>query len=128
MFPGRRYRSGRERLRYQTPSKTAPAVSQATASSAATLALPTIREVSTSGTGSTPSKASLMVSLAINGRPSSGAIARARVVFPLAGGPDTTTNVPGGRSWPRHHHVNPRMVRVGFAVVEVTSFLEGMTI
>jgi hypothetical protein len=68
----------------------------ATASSAATLAVPMAREVSTSGTGSTLISASLIVSLATSGRPSAGAIARARVVFPLAGGPDTTTNVDGG--------------------------------
>jgi hypothetical protein len=49
-----------------------------------------------SGTGSTVISASLMASRAISGRPRAGAIARARVVLPLAGGPDTTTNVPGG--------------------------------
>jgi hypothetical protein len=38
-----------------------------------------------------------MVSLAISGRPSAGASALARVVFPLAGGPDTTTYLPAGR-------------------------------
>jgi DNA-binding MarR family transcriptional regulator len=37
-----------------------------------------------------------MVSLAISGRPSAGASALARVVLPLAGGPDTTTYLPGG--------------------------------
>jgi hypothetical protein len=35
-----------------------------------------------------------MVSLAISGNPRTGAIARDRVVFPLAGGPDTTTKTP----------------------------------
>jgi hypothetical protein len=37
-----------------------------------------------------------MVSLAISGRPSAGASALASVVLPLAGGPDTTTYLPGG--------------------------------
>src|SRR5215475_12765800 len=57
-----------------------------------------MREVWMSGTGSTVISACLMVSLAISGRSKAGAIARARVVFPLAGGPETTTNVHGG-SW-----------------------------
>jgi hypothetical protein len=55
-----------------------------------------MREVRMSGTGSTVITACLMVSLAISGRLNAGAIARARVVFPLAGGPDTTTKVHGG--------------------------------
>ena len=61
-----------------------------------TLARPSMREASMSGTGSTLIKACLTVSLAISGRPRAGAIARASVVFPLAGGPDTTIKVPGG--------------------------------
>ena len=63
---------------------------------AATLAVPIVREAATSGTGSTVIRASLMVSLAISGRPRAGARAVARVVFPLPGGPDTTTYQPAG--------------------------------
>src|SRR5215472_14268525 len=96
MFPGRPSRSARERLGYQTLSSTAPGACAATASSAATLALPTVREAGTSGTGSTVIRASLMVSLAISGRPRAGARAVARVVLPLPGGPDTTTYQPAG--------------------------------
>src|SRR6516162_2975758 len=97
MFPGRPLRSARERLRCQTLSSTAPlGASAATASNAMTLALPTRREAGTSGAGSTVIKASLMVSLAISGRPIAGESALARVVFPLPGGPDTTTYQPGG--------------------------------
>src|SRR5215470_9990477 len=96
MLPGRPLRSGRARLRCQTLSSTAPGACAATASSAATLAVPIAREVGTSGTGSTVIRASLMVSLAISGRPRAGASAEARVVFPLPGGPDTTTYQPAG--------------------------------
>src|SRR5215472_15685756 len=97
MFPGRPLRPARERLRCQTLSSTAPlGASAATASNAMTLALPTRREAGTSGAGSTVIKASLMVSLAISGRPRAGESVLTRVVFPLPGGPDTTTYQPGG--------------------------------
>ena len=75
---------------------------------AATLALPIVREAGTSGTGSTVIKACLMVSFAISGRPSAGASALARVVFPLAGGPDTTTYLRVG-----HRSVTPSLSRPG---------------
>src|SRR5262249_20031184 len=66
------------------------------ARSAARRPLPIVREAGTSGTGSTVISACLMVSLAISGRPRAGATALARGVFPLPGGPDTTTYQPGG--------------------------------
>src|SRR4051794_33598257 len=66
--------------------------SAATASIAATAARPSCREASTSGTGRTDMSASLMVSLATRGSASRRASTGAIVDFPLAGGPETTTN------------------------------------
>lgn len=66
--------------------------SEATANAAATAARPTCRDASTSGTSSTDMIASLIVSLAIKGRPSAVATCGAIVDFPLAGGPETITN------------------------------------
>src|SRR5437867_4058645 len=62
---------------------------------AATAARPSCLDASTSGTGSIDMSASLIVSLDTSGTPSSRARTGARVDFPLAGGPDTTTN----RGW-----------------------------
>src|SRR5919106_1950018 len=59
---------------------------------AATAARPSCLDASTSGTGSNDMRASLIVSLATGGSPSSPANAGASVDFPLAGGPDTTRN------------------------------------
>jgi hypothetical protein len=55
-------------------------------------ARPIFFDVSTSGTGRTVIRTSLMVSLAKSGRRISAARAVARVVLPLPGGPVTTTN------------------------------------
>ena len=69
---------------------------------AATAARRTAREVSTSGTGRTVIKASLIVSLAISGSPSAWARTGAQVDFPLAGGLDTTTKtLPTTSEWSR---------------------------
>ena len=62
-----------------------------TARSAATAARPSRRDASTSGTPRLDISASLTVSLARSGQPSSAETALANVVLPLPGGPDTTT-------------------------------------
>jgi hypothetical protein len=91
MAPGRRPSSSSALDRWKLQSSTAPnGASAATASIAAIEARPINLDDSTSGTGRTDISASLMVSLATSGSPSSAASGTARVVFPLPGGPETT--------------------------------------
>jgi hypothetical protein len=92
MVPSSRRSSWAATDRWKLLSMTAPrGASAATAIMATTAARPSVRDVSTSGTGTTDINASLMVSLAINGSSSRAAIGGASVDLPLAGGPDTTT-------------------------------------
>src|SRR5688572_25278009 len=78
---------------------------------AATAARPTVRDASTSGTGSADSRASLMVSLATSGSAKPRASAGASVDLPLAGGPETTTKRGGsGSDVPGHLFTGRRVV------------------
>src|SRR5581483_11877059 len=83
----------------------APALRSASRQSVSIAAAPTFRDQARSpgGPPSASKSVSLTSSLAMSDSPSSGASARARVVLPAAGAPETNTKRRRGRSIVREH-------------------------
>ena len=93
MGPGSPARDSRASDRWKLHSTTAPTLdSEATANMTAMAPRPNIVDIPRSVVGMTDMRASLMVSFATRGRDNWRAKGGARVVLPLAGGPETMTN------------------------------------
>jgi hypothetical protein len=90
-MPGMSLAAGAAGSRSQKPSRTAPGASSVRANRTSTLAAPRRFDHSTSPMPSLSNNVSLITSLLSNGRRSSRASARASVVLPLPGRPETTT-------------------------------------